>query len=87
MKPSNANIFRVTGPLWGEFTGDRSIPLTKVSAESVRSFGVSFDLRLKEGWVNSRDAVDLRRHRAHCGVTVMVIYTLYKVVPLARHNS
>ena len=23
MTPSNLNIFRVTGPLWGEFTGDR----------------------------------------------------------------
>ena len=23
------------------------------------------------GWVNNRDAGDLRRHRAHCGVTVM----------------
>ena len=28
---SNENIFCVTGPLWGEFTGDRWIPLTKVS--------------------------------------------------------
>ena len=31
MKPSNGNIFRVTGPLCGEFTGDRWIPLTKAS--------------------------------------------------------
>ena len=28
---SNGNIFRVTGPLCGEFTGHRWIPLTKVS--------------------------------------------------------
>ena len=28
---SNGNIFRVTGPLWGESTGHRWIPLTKVS--------------------------------------------------------
>ena len=27
----NGNIFRVTGPLWGEFTGDGWIPLTKAS--------------------------------------------------------
>ena len=27
----NGNIFRVTGPLWGESTGHRSIPLTKAS--------------------------------------------------------
>ena len=31
MTPSNGNIFRVTGPLWGESTGHRWIPLTKAS--------------------------------------------------------
>ena len=31
MMSSNGNIFRVTGPLWGEFTGHRWIPLTKAS--------------------------------------------------------
>ena len=31
MTSSNGNIFRVTGPLWGEFTSDRWIPLTKAS--------------------------------------------------------
>ena len=31
MTSSNGNIFRVTGPLWGEFTGDRWTPLTKAS--------------------------------------------------------
>ena len=31
MTSSNGNIFRVTGPLCGEFTGHRWIPLTKVS--------------------------------------------------------
>ena len=31
MTSSNGNIFRVTGPLWEEFTGDRWIPLTKAS--------------------------------------------------------
>ena len=28
---SSENIFRITGPLLGESTGDRWIPLTKVS--------------------------------------------------------
>ena len=28
LAPPNGNIFRVTGPLWGEFTGHRWIPLT-----------------------------------------------------------
>ena len=31
MTSSNGNIFRVTGLLWGEFTGDRWIPLTKAN--------------------------------------------------------
>ena len=35
MPSSNGNIFRVTGPLWGEFTGHRSV-------------GVFFDLRLNK---------------------------------------
>ena len=47
MTSSNGNIFRVTGPLCGEFTGDRW-PMT-------RSFDVFFDLRLnkplsKQSW-------------------------------------
>ena len=29
MTSSNANAFRVTGPLWGEYTGDRWIALRK----------------------------------------------------------
>ena len=29
MKLWDGNIFRITGPLWGEFTGHRWIPLTK----------------------------------------------------------
>ena len=31
MMSSSGNIFRVTGPLCGEFTGDRWIPFTKAS--------------------------------------------------------
>ena len=31
MTSSSGNVFRVTGPLWGESTGDRWIPLTKAS--------------------------------------------------------
>ena len=31
MTSSNGNIFRVTGPLYGEFTGPRWIPRTKAS--------------------------------------------------------
>ena len=31
MKSSNGNILRITSPLWGEFAGNRWIPLTKAS--------------------------------------------------------
>ena len=47
-------------PVTGEFPAQR--PVT-------RNFDVFFDLRLN-GWVNSRGACDLRRHRAHYDVTV-----------------
>ena len=55
---SNGNIFRVTGPLCGNspFTGE----FTSQSPVT-RSFDAFFDL-----------AGDLRRHRAHYDVTVML---------------
>ena len=42
---SNGNIFRVTGPLWREFTWHRRIPLPK---PVTRGFDVFFDLHLKK---------------------------------------
>ena len=52
MTSSNGIIFRVTGPLCGEFTGPRWIPLTKASDAE---FDVFFDLHLnkrlsKQSW-------------------------------------
>ena len=35
---SNGNIFRVTGPMCGEFTGHRWIPLTKATDAELRYF-------------------------------------------------
>ena len=46
----------------GEFPAQR--PVT-------RSFDVFFDLRLKNAWVNNREAGDLRRHLVHYDVIVM----------------
>ena len=65
MTSSNGNIFRVTGHLCGEFPGEfpTQRPVT-------RSFNVYFDLRIN-GWVNNREAGDLRRHHAHYDVIVM----------------
>ena len=52
MTSSNGNIFRVTGPLCGEFTGPGEFPAQR---PVTRSFGVFFDLRLnkrlsKQSW-------------------------------------
>ena len=47
MTSSNGNIFRVTGPLCGEFTGHRWIPLTKASDAGLWCF---FDLCLNNRW-------------------------------------
>ena len=75
MTSSNGNIFRVTGPLCGQFTGHR--PAT-------RSFDVFFYLRLKKknGWVNNREASDSRRHRAHYNVIVIPKYKKDKLFPV-----
>ena len=52
MTSSNGNIFRVTGPLCGEFTGPGEFSAQR---PVTRSFDVSFDLRLnkrlnKQSW-------------------------------------
>ena len=49
-------------PVPSEFPAQR--PVT-------RSFDVFFDLRLNNGWVNNREAGDLKRYRAHYDVIVM----------------
>ena len=50
-------------PVTGEFPSQR--PVT-------RSLGVFFDLAWINGYVNNREAGDLRRHRAHYDVTVIL---------------
>ena len=69
MTSSNGNIFRVTGPLCGEFTGHRRIPLTKASDAELWCL-----FSLICAWVNNREAGDLRRHCAHYDVTIMNIW-------------
>ena len=68
MTSSNGNIFRVTGPLCGEFTGHRWIPRTK---EWRGALMFSLICAWIKDWVNNREAGDLIRHRAHYDVTVM----------------
>ena len=70
MKTSSyGNLFRVVGPLCGEFTGHRWILLTKASDRGALVF--SLICAWINGWVNNRGAGNLRRHRAHYDVTVM----------------
>ena len=60
-------------PVTGEFPAQ--MPVTRI-------FDVFFDLRLNEGWVNNREAGDLRRRRAHYDVTLMAKYSY-----LMKENS
>ena len=68
---SNGIIFRITGPLCGEFTGHRWIPRTKASDAELWCF---LYLCL-DGWANNCEAGDLRRHHAHYDVIVMDLKT------------
>ena len=69
MTSSNGNIFCVTGPLCGEFTGHRWFPLIKASEAGLWCF--SLICAWTKAWVNNREACNLRRHRAHYVVSVM----------------
>ena len=69
MTSSNGNIFRVTGHLCGEFTGPRWIPRTKASDAEL--WCLLLMCVWINGWVNNREAGDLRRYRAHYDVIVM----------------
>ena len=67
MTSSNGNIFRVTGPLCGEFTGPGEFPTQR---PVTRSFDVFFDLRLNKplskqpwGWSFETPSWSLWRHR------------------------
>ena len=60
MTSSNGNIFRVTGPLCGNSPVTGEFPSQR---QAMRSFDVVFDLRLNK---------QLRRHRTHYEVTVMI---------------
>ena len=66
MTSSNGNIFRVTGPLCGEFTGE----LTN-KGQWRGDLMFSLICAWINDWVNNREADDLRRHHAHYDVTVM----------------
>ena len=70
MTSSNGNIFRITGPLCG------GIHLWPVNSPQKGQWRIALMFSLIcawiNGWMNNREAGDLRRHRAHYDVTVMV---------------
>ena len=66
---SNGTNFPITGRLCGEFTGDRWIPLTKGQWRGALIFAL-ICVWIK-GWINNREAGDLRRHCSHYDVIVM----------------
>ena len=67
MTSSNGNIFRVTGPLCGEFPGE--FPAHKGQWRGPLMF--SLICVWINGWVNNREAGDSRRNQAHYDVIVM----------------
>ena len=70
MTSSNGNIFCVTGPLCGKFTGLRCISGTKAS--DVELWSVLLSTPWINGWVNNHEAGDFRRHRAQYDIIVML---------------
>ena len=72
MTPWNENIFRVTGHLCGEFTGSRWSPRTK-AMQWRGALMFSLICVWINGWVNNREAGDLRRHCAHYDVIVIPV--------------
>ena len=71
MTSSTGNIFRVTGPLCGEFTRHWWIPRTKASGAEFGCF--LWSAPWINDWVNNRETGDLRLHRAHYDVIVMFL--------------
>ena len=72
MTSSNRNSFRVTSHLCGKFTGHRWIPHTKATDAELWCLFV-FICACINGWVNNGEAGDLRRHRSHYDVIVMLL--------------
>ena len=69
MMSSNGNIFRITGPLCGEFTGHQRISLTKGQWRAALVFSLICAWTM--GWINNRNASDLKHHHAHYDFIVM----------------
>ena len=68
---------RGNSPVTGEFPAQRPV---------MRSFDVSLICAWVNGWVTSREAGDLRRHRAHYDVIVLWTKSAKRFVDQERHH-
>ena len=64
-----------------------ALPVDPSQRPVTRRFDVFFDLRLNNGWAYNRDAVDMRRHRSHYDVTVMLSRWIWIKLLLSDHNK
>ena len=77
MTSSSGSIFRVTGPLCGEFAAPGDFPAQR---PVTRSFDVFFICAWINDWVNNHEAGDLRHHRGHYDIIVMQMLETYKAI-------
>ena len=78
MTSSNGNVFRVNSPLRGKFIGHRWIPLHKGPCRGALMF--SLICAWPNGWVNNREAGDLKCHRPHYNAIVMIwLWSCYSI--------
>ena len=81
MTSSNGIIFRATGLLCGEFTGDRLIPFTKAGdAELWRFFDLRLNKRLSERWWGWWFETPSRSSWRHCNAFVPKPYTIFSLM-------
>ena len=82
MTSSNGNIFRVTGLLWGEFTGLRWSPLTKASDAELWCFlwSASEKKRLSTQSRRRWFQTPSRSLWSHCNVMKTIIITQGKLI-------
>ena len=71
MTSLNGDIFCITDPSHGEFTGDRWLP--RIKASDAKLWHFLWFAPEQTAKVINRHAGDLRRHRARSDVTVMAI--------------
>ena len=70
---SNGNIFRVTGPLCGNSPVTGEFPAKGQWRGALKFYLIYAWIN---GWVNNREAGDLRRRRIHYDVTVMMHHSV-----------